>query len=280
MPTVVKMMQLSAPAEGQKPVCNRSANGALTGKKPAPMKKFKKEAELVAAPLELSKKETPFGTWLREHVATLSSNGQPMLQYQQQTYEYVLEGAPFRGDSLYGVKDQLKEAGARFARNADKKEGCEDKSIKRGWWAAGDDATLFRMLNLERDERGRNPWSCLELGSVQEGLLVRWLRRFSQETGVVLEAAEAAEAAAAGGAKRKRDEGDNEGDLVPDWVRAAANGAYLTPSVPEPTCGVCVRKVMEQFLDCGCKGAKWTRCPICTAIYRPGAPAPHDVCKC
>ena len=44
MPKPVRMMKLSAPKAGQKPVSNKNMNGALTGKKPAPYKKFKPEA--------------------------------------------------------------------------------------------------------------------------------------------------------------------------------------------------------------------------------------------
>lgn len=280
MPTVARMMQLSAPSDGQKPVRNRSTAGALTGKKPAPIKKFKEAEE---APPESAKKETPFGTWLRKFVTELESKGGPMLEYKQQAYAYILEGAPFRGESLYGVKDQLKDAGATFAQNKEKKEGCDDATIKRGWWAAGDDATLFRMLNLERDERGRHLWTCLDLGHTQMSVLVCWLRSFSKETGAVMQEdteSAAIDASVSTGGKRKRKGALNEEDLVPDWIRAAANGKHLTPWVPEPTCVVCYQKVTDQFLDCGCNGAVWTRCPKCTAIYRPGAPAPHAKCKC
>lgn len=284
MRKVTRVVTLTAPAAGQKPASNRSTNGALTGKKPAPYKKFKPEsaeAETAAPPPASARRETPFGVWLRGFVARLAEKGQSLPAYKQNVCEYVAEGAPYRGDSLWESKDRLRELGAKFARNPEKKEGCEDKSIKRGWWAAGDDAVLFLLLNLDRNESGRSQWSCLDMGAVQQGVLKGWLRTFSEETGTPMpddaEVTPDDEPRPARGLKRPRAAAEDD---VPKWILAAMDGKHLTPWVPEPTCGACQQKVLDQFLDCGCNGAKWTRCSKCTAIYRPGAPAPHDKCKC
>ena len=68
MPKVTRMMQLSAPVAGQKPVSNRSMNGALTGKKPKPYTKFKAEsAEAEAAPTTGAAEETRPGATLGEN---------------------------------------------------------------------------------------------------------------------------------------------------------------------------------------------------------------------
>lgn len=282
MRKAVRMVQLSAPVAGQKPASNRSMNGAFTGKKPAPYKKFKPEApDAEAAPPAAAKQETPFGIWLKAHIAKLDEQGQTLPAYKRDVYEYVLKGAPYRGDSLFESKDKLKELGARFHFNPAKKEGCDDKSIKKGWWAAGDDATLFRLLQLDRDDNGRNQWSCLEMGAVQLSCIRAWLRMFREETGIVSNVDEemTPDEEAPRVTKRQRAAVAQEAK-VPDWILEVADGKYLTPRVPYPTCGVCFRTVIDQFLDCGCAGVQWTRCPKCTAIYRPEAPPPHDKCGC
>lgn len=285
MPKPVRMMKLSAPKAGQKPVSNKNMNGALTGKKPAPYKKFKPEAaeaDAAAAPPAAARQETPFAVWLRAVVAKLAENELALPEYKREASEYVLAGAPYRGDSHWESKDRLKELGARFHRNLSKKEGCEDKSIKKGWWAAEDDAVLFRLLNLDRDDKGRHQWWPLHMGHIQTQCIYFWIRDFRKETGVVADSDEEMtpdEDAPYRAAKRHRERLRKE-VVVPDWISNAADGKHLTPRIPEPTCGVCSRKVLDQFLDCECPGAQWTRCPTCTAIYRPDVPPPHDKCKC
>lgn len=295
MPKVTRMMQLTAPVAGQRPTSNRSMNGAFTGKRAAPYTKFKPEsaeADATPAPVPV-RRLTPFGIWLKAFASKLAGEGEPLPAYKMEIYDYVMEGPPYRGDSLFGSKDLLKELGAKWDRNLDKGEDCSDKSIKRGWWAAGDDATLLRLLELDRDASGRDHWACTGMSSLQLGVASSWLRSFFGDTGTSTPAVDPPRPIPFYDRCRCRIQcqyrclagGEAWSSVVPDddvsdWVRAAADGAHLTPWLPEPTCSVCSWKVMDQFLDCGCDGAKWIRCRTCTAIYRPGAPAPHDKCKC
>ncbi len=270
-------MFLQPPRSGSSPGHKRSTNCAFTGKKPAKIQKFTPEAEEGSedTPKAVVQTLTPFGTWLRTRFNV------ELPPYKQQAIEYIGAGSPYMGESYYESKDVVQREGAKFVWNPAKKKGCTDKSIPKGWWSAPDDASLLRLLALDRDERGRRRWSCLELGNIQLNVVHGWLRAYFDELDASMQVDEESQVTPAprrgGGGTATRTSGE---EAVHEWIRAAADGRHVTPWVAEPECPGCERVVWAQFLDCGCIDAVWRRCPVCTAIYRPGGAPPYDVCKC
>ena len=67
--------------------------------------------------------DSAFVTWLRDketsHAVHVAAK------------DYLLEGAPFKGDSTFDAKDAIKDLGGTWRRNPDKAKDCYDKSIRR-----------------------------------------------------------------------------------------------------------------------------------------------------
>ena len=170
-------MFLKPPGKDSKPLSNRSTKGALSNKKPEKPKAFKTEGNETAPPTP--KEDTEFSRWIKQQGGNFGV-------HRQQAFDYLVEGIPYRGDSLFESKDTLRNMGARFCWNPNKKKDCIDKTIRRGWWAAYDEKVLRKLLDMDRVPsmalRGRQ-WQCLGLGETQMKLVIAWLDEFAALSG-------------------------------------------------------------------------------------------------
>ena len=255
-------MFLQAPKSGQVPKPNRSPKGAFTNRPPPKIKKFvppNDNGDEDDVPSKPKVRERPpdsaFMAWLREKQTSHAV-------HVNDAKDYVLEGAPFKGESTFDAKEAVKELGGGWCANPDKRKDCEDKSIRRGWFAANDETVLLRLLRLKNDDRGRRQWTPLGMGSTQINLLLTWLNEFFGS------APESASDSPYPEAKRPRNGPKAATDETPQWI-IDYNARYVHVWFHDTKCVACDEWVTDQFLDCGCgPGVKWERCAKCGAKYR------------
>lgn len=262
-------MFLSAPTSGQVPKPNRSTKGAFTNKPPPKIKKFvpqdsEEGAEDVASKSKVNEKlpDSTFMAWLR---AKQTSHA----VHVDMAKEYILEGAPFKGDSTFEAKEAVKECGGAWCVNPDKRKDCDDKSIRRGWWGAHDEAVLLKLLRLESDDRGRRQWKPLGTGETQINLLIAWLDEFlgnapSSDAHATSELPEQGDP----NPKRQRKDASAIEPETPQWI-IDYNAKYVHVWVHDTKCIACGDFVTDQFMDCSCgPKAEWKRCAKCGEKYR------------
>ena len=268
-------MFLKAPTVGDKPKPNRSQKGAFTNKMAPKIQKFvpKDEGEegeddpQTRKPVPKEKQpDSTFVAWLRNKATSHAV-------HVDMAKDYLLEGAPFKGDSTFDAKEGIKERGGTWCPNPDKRKDCEDKSIRRGWWSAPNEACLIKLLRMPNDERNRRQWTPLNMGPTQLNCMVQWLDEFhgnaqgsSIQEAVVEEETVEKEVVEEPVAKRAR-----------TWV----------PWVPDTKCVVCAQPVTDQFMECHCLEAEWACCSKCGEKYRVDFRTRKDVvrnanawCKC
>lgn len=193
-------------------------------------------------------------------------------------YDY-LSAPPFHGASLFDSKPVVKAAGARWKPNEAQTGRCFDRSVPSGWWMAPDEQTLERLLLLPLNHDGVRHWEIsvdgFTMGETQMSIALTLLQQYRTKANLpkpvvpcVREAFLRAREDATGVAVATFG-GCGE---VPQWTKKAADSSYLTPWLADPQCPACERFVSDQFLDCGCDGVAWERCPRCTAKYRADAP--------
>ena len=270
--TVPVSMFLKSPACSDKPKPNRSQKGAFTNKLAPKIKKFvpKDEGEEGAEEGDASKAkpgdkvpDSAFVTWLRDKETSHAV-------HVDMAKDYLLEGAPFKGDSTFDAKDAIKDLGGTWRRNPDKAKDCDDKSIRRGWWSAPNESVLLKLLRLGNDERGRRQWTPLGMGDTQMHFIMSWLDEFyGHSPGTSARAQE-------------QDSADpTEEDLL-HTKRARTDTPqeskwYVTKWVENTVCISCRQEVWDQFMDCSCAGAIWKQCPLCCAKYRVDFKTRSDV---
>ena len=66
----------------------------------------------------------------------------------QTARNYLLLGPPFLGDHVASRKEKLRDAGAVWWKNPEKKEGCLDNKVRFGWYSAPNERVLERLLEL------------------------------------------------------------------------------------------------------------------------------------
>lgn len=264
-PPLPPSMFLKPPSASDKLKPNRSNKGAFSNKAPAKIKPFKPAADEEPPPPPPPKQDTPFVKWLREQPTEHA-------WHKQAVQEYLLTGPPYKGDANFDAKAVVKAAGGTWVRNPAKRDGCDDRSIPRGWWAAPDENALRALLDLPRSHcaRSRNvkPWRCLELGDTQMMLAMQWLNAFREATGVTRDAAapvEAVEPVAL--VRHSKERARDVWDGVPEWIMKASKRS-MKPLAPDTVCATCQKAVCDQFLDCDCPGVVWRRCAICGEKYR------------
>lgn len=272
-------MFLKPPLSADKPKANRSNKGAFTNRPLPKRKPFKPpEEETPDEPsAKVSKEETGFVLWVK----TSKQNCDPIFT---NVYEYVLEGSPFKGDAKYGCKDQIKDAGARWMPNPMKQEGCTNRSVKRGWWAAWDDKTLLYLLSM-RDDTDSPMWTCEGKGGLlvpSECLVMKtWLAEFLGE-----EECKRTESRVASILAHSAEPEESAPDDASCQSYQPMSPVHVQPvkykQWPGDTfCSQCETAVWDQFLDCHCTGAVWKTCPECWIKFRTDAGAAADtLCEC
>lgn len=263
-------MFLRPATASDKPRTNRSRKGAFTNNLAPKIKAWTPPVDEKEAPPPPPKHETEFVRWLRQQQPEENA------PYRQATRDYLLEGPPYRGESTYDAKDTLKDMEAKWVPNPAKKKGCQDKTIRRGWWSAPDENVLKKLLALRRDRWRRYQWCCVDLTETQLELVQQWLGEYQKATGTTLETDEPQYDASK--AKRSRHESDQ--DNAPIWI-LKAKSQPPRPMVPDTVCKVCQQSVTDQFLDCQCLQAEWRRCGNCGEKWRVDAGASSNLlCKC
>ena len=277
------LMFLKPPTGSDRPLPNRSNKGAFTNR-PLPKRKAFKPLEEDGESQE-SKQETAFVTWVRTKKQDCDPAYGDLLAY-------VLKGAPFRGDCGFGLKEEVKEAGACWLPNPLYKDG-DSKKVKRGWWSALDDKTLFLLLTLNKIKRKSDVWKCYD-DNGDTGLLVEgectelrnWMHEFytevygEEELKKVGTRCESIVAIVE--ANREADEAFENACSDPMnivHVPTSANQYRQWPG--ETTCSVCKSVVTDQFMDCSCSEAVWKRCSECWLKFRVDSNATADTqCGC
>ena len=221
------------------------------------IKKFvPKEDEPAKPTIKEKAPDTAFMVWLRGKQTSHAV-------HVDVAKDYILGGAPYFGDSTFDAKEAIKERGGTWCANPDKRKDCEDKSIRRGWWSANTEAALLKLLRLPNDDRNRQQWTPLGMGSTQINLLLSWLDEFYCNT-VQEEAGDHGPLDKV--AKRQRTNG--KPDPTPQWI-IDYNAKYVHIWQHDTTCIACGKLVTDQFLDCGCgPEVKWQRCAKCGEKYR------------
>lgn len=260
-------MFLKPPCANDKPKSNRSQKGAFTNKLVPKIKKFvpKDEGEEgedggSRKPIVREKPpDTEFVAWLR---AKQTSHA----VHVDMAKDYILEGAPYCGDSTFDAKENIKEQGGSWHQNPDKRKDCDDKSIRRGWWSARDDSTLVKLLRMPNDDRGRRQWTPLDMGATQITFILAWLDEFK---GNLPGTSTQQEVCTDDPAHKRMRTGDEKADWtgVPQWI-IDANAKWVPRRVPDTKCVVCGEGVTDQFMDCRCLEAVWERCLKCGEKYR------------
>lgn len=263
-------MFLAAPTSAQAPKPNRSQKGAFTNRAPPKIKKFvpkddEGDEEGPGKPkIKEKAPDSAFMTWLRAKQTSSAV-------HVDVAKDYILEGAPFRGDSSFEAKEAVKECGGGWSANPDKRKDCEDKSIRRGWWAAHDEAVLLKLLRLDPDDRGRRQWKPLDMGETQIGVLISWLDDFFGSDEAVASASDGAKESEAGPQpKRARSSAGAPAakEQTPQWI-IDYHARYVHIWTHDTKCIACGEMVTDQFMDCNCgPHATWQRCAKCGEKYR------------
>jgi len=264
-------MFLSAPKPADCPVRNRSNKGAFTNRPPEKRKRFKPTDESDETPPPGTERhETEFVKWAEIHKKDGNAD----------VLSYVLEGGPFKGEGGFEYKEQIKRVGARWIPNHLKTEECKDRKIKRGWWSAWDDKTLFALLHL-RDDLDEPMWRCQAvdrlLVSTECKVLLRWLTEFygEEQTRVVEE--KVGFMLSTQGGEDQTDQAGQCDQYGPCDQPAHAHASCVYRQWPGDTvCSQCDVAIWDQFLDCHCEGAVWRRCPECWRKWRVDSTAAGD----
>ena len=262
-------MFLPAPTSGQVPKPNRSPKGAFTNRPLPKIKKFvpkdedgDEDGESRKPKIKEKLPDSAFMAWLREKQTSKAF-------HVDLAKDYIMEGAPYKGDSTFQAKEPIKERGGSWCANPDKRKDCDDKSIRRGWWAAHGEAVLRKLLRLPPDDRGRRQWTPLGMGSTQINFLLTWLDEFygnMQGDGSHVDPSENADAEPL--PKRARGEATSPQNQTPQWI-INYNAKYVHIWVHDTKCVKCDQLVTDQFMDCGCGvEVKWERCVKCGEKYR------------
>lgn len=269
-------MFLKPPSKDTKPVSNRNQKGVFSNRNPVRIKPFKvEEEEEEESIVKVLKSQSEFTLWAK-------TQGGSFRSFKQEAHDFLCDGEPFQGDSLFDSKQTLKDLGAKWVQNPAKKSDCEDKTIRRGWWSAPNERVLHNLLQLPRDDRNRRQWSPGCLNETQIGMVEAWIGEWRTLTNAA--AVEAVEASGTSdpAAKRMR---TNE-PAISAWIIDASNNweTIRRPLISDPTCSACEYTVTDQFLDCACVGVLWGQCVACTGKYRLDVPeverAVHRDCYC
>ena len=125
---------------------------AFTGLPPAKPKPFKPETEeedgqrlKAEAPSTKTAVNDALVAWLRE---AGDKRG------YAEAREYLLAGAPYKGESGFGAKDQLKDNGAKWIPNPLKEKGVRD-GMTGGWWSALAERDLKTLMSLTHAKESR-----------------------------------------------------------------------------------------------------------------------------
>ena len=282
-------MFLKPPRGSDKPKSTRTNNGAFTNR-PLPKRKAFKPPEEQES--KIQKQDTPLVTWTRANKSDCSPIFKDILQY-------VLDGPPFRGDVKFGSKEEVKSLGAQWHRNpqSEEDEQSEDKKdkkgdkVKRGWWAAWDDKTLFSLLNINK-----TPDTILWRAHGAEGGLVdgecsvlkKWVDEFymdvhgSEERSKVVSHSEKILSMV-----NEDREYNAVGNTGQESSRTSGPITLKVPNIEyrqwqgDTSCSACSVTVSDQFLDCKCDAAEWKRCPVCWLQWRCDAAATANTsCGC
>lgn len=165
-PPPVKALRLQAPTRDQKITKEKLRKGLSsvpTKQQPKPQFSSRAisekpgDAEAAAAAAKEAKArevpDSPFQVWLK------AGNGaRPDTQTAR---NYLLLGAPYLGTHDYERKDAVKDAGAVWHKNPDKKEGCTHRTVRFGWYAAPNERILEALLEIEPREE---PWRLYDKG--------------------------------------------------------------------------------------------------------------------
>ena len=258
-------MFLHAPKPGVKPTSSRSQKGAFTGKAATKIKKWKPPEEEgdVAKESKAQKVESEFVTWMRKQTTTGA-------WHIESAKDYVLEGPPWKGDSTFDAKQDIKDRDGRWCPNLAKAKDCDDKTIRRGWWSAWDSRVLLLLLGMPPDDRGRRPWACCALVETQQIQVIHWLKAFHEAQGISVHTScpielTSVELPLTAEGVKANDKANWKG--VPQWI-IDANAKYVSTWVQDTVCVVCKRSVDDQFMDCSCQEAVWQRCNKCSEKFR------------
>ena len=283
---VPRQMFLRAPQSGQTVKPNRSNKGAFTGKAAPKIKKWQSpEQEGEESAAKAQKIECEFVAWMRNQKTSGA-------WHVEAAKDYLLEGLPWKGDSTYDAKQVINDLGSKWMRNPGKDDGCQDRSIRRGWAVAYDPKVMLQLLLLAKDGRGRRQWACLELVETQQLQIIAWLRQYFDTLGVTVDAPQVVQdtesTCMSGNSDSQRMTKSNPSSDhwkgVPQWI-IDANANHVPTWVPDTVCVVCKRPVDDQFMDCACTEARWSRCSKCCEKYRTdfvkgGALNDNAWCKC
>ena len=149
---------LKPPTSGDRPKPPTRTNRAFTGKPAAKPKAFKPQAEAEAqqeptAAGPIVARNVKLDTWLKE------IGDKPGYT---EAREYLLAGPPYKGESDFAAKEQLKDNGAKWIPNPHKEKGVKD-GITPGWWSAlkERDVRTFMALTYTRESRySKAPREC------------------------------------------------------------------------------------------------------------------------
>ena len=273
-------MFLKPPSSIDKPKSNRSNKGAFTNRplpKRKPFKPTEDDKNEEENPAKIVKETTPFVSWV------MSNKHDCDLMFVD-VRDYVLDGSPYKGTATYGFKEQIKDSGSKWLPNPMKTEYCNDKSVKRGWWAAWDDKTLFYLLHF-RDESNTPMWTCEgQKGPLTPSeclLLKQWMSEFlGKEETRRTESRVASILAQA----EKPDESTKSDEIYQSCEPTSPihESPVKYKKWPGHTfCSQCKGEVWDQFLDCCCTNAVWKKCSECWLMSRADSEASVDTrCGC
>ena len=275
-------MFLKPPSSADKPKFNRSSKGAFTNRplpKRKPLKPAEDEKNEEENSAKVSKETTPFVSWIMSNKCDCD----PMFT---DVRDYVLEGSPYKGSAKYGFKEQIKDAGSKWLPNPMKTGDCNDKNVKRGWWAAWDDKTLFYLLHF-RDESNEPMWTCEggrgPLAPSECLLLKRWMSEFLGQ-----EETRRTESRVASILAQAAEPVDNTTDGASYHYQSCESASPVQGLSVEykkwpghTFCSQCEGEVWDQFLDCRCANAVWKKCSECWMMSRVDSEASMDArCGC
>jgi len=144
-------LALKAPKSGECPKRLPRVH-AFTGLPPAKPKPFKPETEeedgqgvKEEAPSTNTAVNEALVAWLRE------AGDKPGYA---EARAYLLAGAPYKGESGFGAKDQLKDNGAKWIPNPLKEKGVKD-GMTGGWWSALTERDVRTFMSLTHAKESR-----------------------------------------------------------------------------------------------------------------------------
>lgn len=171
----VQQFALRAPKRDDNPRATKTRTCAFTGKKPSKSTPHKPaEEEDGAAPGANRNDRVPknngFIAWL-----SVGHGDRPGFQ---EAREYLMLGAPYRGDSRYEAKEAIKASdAAHWCPNPLKQKGVKD-GLPSGWWAAHTEEELKTLIDLPLDTYGRRLWTALDVPEPSHSSLARLIAEY------------------------------------------------------------------------------------------------------